>query len=107
MRTRSSTNTRSKKALRKKTAGLRTLKFFGSEFVLNTATGMFYRVTPTAILILKALQQGADNGALAEVVQKHCTVSRMTAVRDIELLINELAARGILTPDDAESGKWH
>lgn len=82
---------------------LQTLGFFGSEFVLNTETGMFYRVTPMAILLLQAIQQGADSGALAELVQQHCAVSRMTAVRDVELLINELSVRGILTSNPPES----
>lgn len=81
---------------------LQTLRFFGSEFVLNTETGMFYRVTPMAILLLQAIQQGADSGALAELVQRHCAVSRMTAVRDVELLINELSVRGILASNPPE-----
>lgn len=72
------------------------LKYYGSEFVLNSETGLFYRVTPVAILLLKAMVDGADNEALVDVVQRHCAISRSTAIRDVELLINELSVRGIL-----------
>lgn len=74
------------------------LKFYGSEFVLNTESGMFYRVSSTAILLLQAMEQGADSDGLIDIVQRHCLVSRPTAVRDVELLVNELSVRGILMP---------
>lgn len=73
------------------------MKYFGTEFVLNTATGAFYRVTPTAILLLKAMEGGADSKALVALIQGQCGVDRTTAVRDVELLLNELTVRGILT----------
>ena len=73
------------------------MKYFGTEFVLNTASGAFYRVTPTAILLLKSMEAGADSHALVALIQKECGVDRITAVRDVELLINELTVRGILT----------
>ena len=79
------------------------LKYFGSEFVLDTQTGMFYRLTPSAMALLKAMGKGADSEALVGVIQKHCGVDRVTAVRDFELLVNELAVRGILATQTAHS----
>ena len=73
------------------------LRYFGSEHVLNAETGMFYRVTPTAMVLLQAMSEGLDNDALVEAVQAHGAVDRLTAVRDVELLINELSVRGILS----------
>lgn len=105
MHTKTTKIARSKEAGRGGDSTLPALKFFGSEFVLNTETGMFYRVTPTAILILQAIQQGTRSEALADVIQRHCAVSRMTAVRDVELLINELSVRGILTSNIPGCGK--
>ena len=96
-------NTRSKKDSHPKGTvghlrnGFPSLRFFGSEFVLNTETGMFYRVTPTVKLLLQAMENGAEQEALVDVIQNHCSVNRMTAIRDVELLINELSVRGILT----------
>lgn len=102
MQKKSSNSARSKEACKWGSKALQSLRFFGSEFVLNTETGMFYRVTPMAILLLQAIQKGADSGALAELVQRHSAVNRMTAVRDVELLINELSVRGILTSHPPE-----
>lgn len=104
MHKKSSKNARSKEVGKGGKNTLLALRFFGSDFVLNTETGMFYRVTPTAILLLQAIQQGADSAALAEIIQRHCAVSRMTAVRDVELLINELSVRGILTANASGCG---
>ena len=73
------------------------LRYFGSEYVLNAETGMFYRVTPTAMVLLQAMSEGLDNAQLVEAVQAHGAVDRQTAIRDVELLINELSVRGILS----------
>lgn len=73
------------------------LKYFGAEYVLNAETGMFYRVTPSAMVLLQAMGDDVDNEALVDAIQKHCAVDRVTAVRDVELLINELSVRGILS----------
>lgn len=81
------------------------LKYFGSEFVLDTQTGMFFRLTPTAMALLKAMEKGASSETLAGVIQKRCGVDRVTAVRDLELLFNELTLRGILAAHTAKSRK--
>lgn len=74
------------------------LRYYGSEFILNAETGLFYRVTPTAVVMLKALAQGADDEGLVRAIQEHASVDRRTAIRDVELLLNELSVRGIFSP---------
>jgi len=78
------------------------LRYFGSEYVLNAETGMFYRVTPTAMVLLQAMSEGLDNERLVEAIQAHGAVDRLTATRDVELLINELSVRGILSAQAAK-----
>lgn len=70
------------------------LKFYGEEFIFDTASGMFYRVNPTAGFILRALQTGVEADKLVEQVQARYNVTRAAAVRDIELLRNDLGSLG-------------
>lgn len=69
-----------------------TLRFYGDEFVFDTVSGMFYRVSPTASFILHSLQAGAAVDELAGLIQARYGIDRATAARDVELLLNELAA---------------
>lgn len=82
---------------RSKRLTLPALRYYGSEFVLNAETGLFYHVTPTAVVLLKALAAGAEGDALVQAIQEHAAVDRHTAIRDIELLINDLSIRGIIS----------
>jgi hypothetical protein len=76
-------------ATRRKAASLR---FYGDGFIFDTMSGMFYRVSPTASFILRALESGTDPRKLAEDVQQRYGIDRAAAVRDIELLRNDLMA---------------
>ncbi len=69
-----------------------TLRFYGDEFIFDTVSGMFYRVSPTASFILRSLDHGIDPDKLAENVQQRYGVPRAAAIRDIELLRNDLTA---------------
>ncbi len=80
---------RSANGPRKKTMNLR---FYGDGFIFDTMSGMFYRISPTASFILRALDSGADPGKLADDVQQRYGIDRAAAVRDIELLRNDLTA---------------
>jgi polyisoprenoid-binding protein YceI len=66
------------------------LRFYGDEFVFDTVSGMFYRVSPTASFILRSLERGTDPATVADEVQKRYGIDRAAAVRDIELLRNDL-----------------
>lgn len=68
------------------------LRFYGDEFIFDTVSGMFYRVSPTASFILRSLDAGIEPNKLADVVQQRYQIDRAAAVRDIELLRNDLAA---------------
>lgn len=68
-----------------------TLRFYGDEFVFDTISGMFYRISPTASFILRALQSGTRPEKLADEIQGRYGIPRAAAVRDIELLRNDLA----------------
>ena len=48
------------------------------------------------------MAENADNESLVRTIQMHSGVDRITAVRDVELLINELSVRGILAAGSAK-----
>jgi coenzyme PQQ synthesis protein D (PqqD) len=76
--------------------GSNALRFYDSAFVLNAASGMFYRLSPAADYLLRALDAGAQPGQFAELVMSRYGADRATAVRDTELLLNQFAALGLL-----------
>jgi hypothetical protein len=69
-----------------------TLKFYGDEFVFDTVSGMFYRLNPTACFILRALDSGTAIDALPALLEKQYGLDRATALRDVALFLNDLAA---------------
>jgi hypothetical protein len=71
-------------------------RFYGDQFLLDTVTGKFYRVTPTAGFILRALIDGTDSDALAGIIEKRFGVDRARAVRDVELFLSELRSLGLV-----------
>ena len=73
-----------------------TLRFYEGGFVLNTASGQFYRLTPAAEYLLRSLVDGVELGQLATLIQTRYGVDQKTAVRDVELLLNQLATLGLL-----------
>lgn len=72
------------------------LRFYGEEFVFNTASGMFYRVSPTAGFLLHALDHGADPTELPGLLEQRYGISPTVSLRDVELLLNDLIAMGII-----------
>jgi len=75
---------------------LQKLRFYGDEFVFNTVSGMCYRITSTAGFILRSLVAGKKNEQLVDLIQARYGIDQTTAVRDIELLLNNLAELGII-----------
>ena len=69
-----------------------TLRFYGDEFVFDTASGLFYRLSPTASFILRSLDAGTSPNDLATALHTHYGIDRATALRDVELCLNDLAA---------------
>lgn len=66
------------------------LRFYGDQFVLDTVSGRFYRLTPMAGFVLKALIEGGDDDELAKIVEKRFGTRHAKATRDVELFLSEL-----------------
>lgn len=75
---------------------LSTFLFYENSFVLNSATGLFFRISPSAIFIFNKIASGASVRELLSAVQEHYQIGHNDAVRDVELLTNEMIALGIL-----------
>ncbi len=71
-------------------------RFYGDQFILDTVSGNFYRVTPTASFILRALIDGKRQDELVNVVEQHFKIDRARALRDVEMFTSELRSLGII-----------
>ncbi|MFW5331166.1 PqqD family protein [Hydrogenophaga sp. ZJX-1] len=74
----------------------RRLQFFGEEFVLDTVSGLFYRLSPAAHLVLQAHEQGLQSPQFPELLTQHYGIDPASAVRDVELLLNQMTSLGLL-----------
>jgi len=72
------------------------LQFFGEEFVLDTVSGLFYRLTPAAHLVLRAHEQGVPTQQFSGILQQRYGIDPASAVRDVELLLNQMVSMGLL-----------
>jgi hypothetical protein len=68
------------------------LRFYGDNFVLDTVSGRFYRLTPIAGFVLKSLMGGIDPDQLAEIVEKKFGTDRTKAARHVELFLSDLSS---------------
>lgn len=73
-----------------------TFRFYGDQFLLDTVSGRFYRVTTTAGFILRALIAGKSNDEIVNVVQQRFGIDRARALRDFEMFTSELQSLGIV-----------
>jgi hypothetical protein len=80
------------------------LRFYDRAFVLNAASGMFYRLSPAADYLLRAMAAGAQPGQFAELIMSRYGADRATAVRDTELLLNQFTALGLLDSAQIKQG---
>lgn len=71
-------------------------RFYGDQFVLDTLSGNFYRVTPTAGFILRRLVAGKRPGELVNVMADHFKIDHARALRDVEMFTSELRSLGII-----------
>ncbi|MDO9030862.1 MAG: PqqD family protein [Hydrogenophaga sp.] len=78
--------------------GSRRLQFFGEEFVLDTVSGLFYRLTPAAHLVLRAYAEGVQSQQFPGLLKQHYGIDPASAARDIELLLNQMVSLGLLDP---------
>ena len=66
------------------------LRFYGDEFVFDTSSGMCYRITSTAGFLLRNLVAGYKDEQLVSLMQDQYGLDRTSAIRDVELLLNNL-----------------
>lgn len=81
---------------------LSSLRFYGDQFVFDTRSGMFYRLSLTAAFLLRAIDGGATADALPGLLQDEYGITQKQAVRDTELFLNDLAGLGVV--QDAMKG---
>ena len=72
------------------------LRFYAGGFVLDTASGLFYRLTPVADYLLRQYDAGAEVRDFAELIEARYGLDHASAVRDVELLLNQFAGPGFL-----------
>lgn len=71
------------------------LRFYGDDFVFNTVSGMFYRLTPSAGLLMRLVAEGAETEELENELQAEYGVNPNTARRDVQLFLNDMRALGL------------
>lgn len=72
------------------------LQFFDNEFVLNTESGLFYGLTPSACYLLQALDSGSTVQQFPALMRRRYRMGPAQAQRDVELLLNQFSAMGLL-----------
>jgi hypothetical protein len=72
------------------------LQFFGEEFVLDKVSGLFYRLTPAAHLVLQAHEQGVQSQQFPGLLRQRYGIDPVSAARDVELLLNQMVSLGLL-----------
>ena len=72
------------------------LRFYPGGFVLDAASGLFYRLTPAADYLLRQYDAGTEVRDFADLVQARYGLDHASAVRDVELLLNQFAGPGFL-----------
>ena len=78
------------------------LRFYEGHFVLDSRSGLFYRLTPSALFLLKAWSQGADTTDFARLLCEQFGVDPATARRDVELMLNQFRGLGLIDAQRAE-----
>ena len=80
------------------------LRFYEGGFVLDTASGLFYRLTPVAEYLLRQYDAGTEVHDFAELIEARYGLDHASAVRDVELLLNQFAGPGLLERTGTRGG---
>jgi hypothetical protein len=70
-------------------------RFYNKEFVFDVHSGSFYRLSPVATDILKAVLNGDDQPTILTRLERDFGVDQATLRRDMEAFFNSLRAEGI------------
>jgi hypothetical protein len=72
--------------------------FDGDAVVVDLRTGYYFSLNRTATLVWLGLKEGRDLQETVGRIVEEFAVDRLTAERDCQTLIEELASRGLLEP---------
>lgn len=72
------------------------LRFYSGGFVLDTASGSFWRLTPAADYLLRQYDAGTEVRDFPGLIETRYGQDHASAVRDVELLLNRFSAPGFL-----------
>lgn len=78
------------------------LRFYGDQFVFDTVSGLFFRLSPTAGFLLRVIDGGAEAADLPGLLQQTYGISEKNALRDAELFLNDLAGLGVIHKAEVE-----
>ena len=70
----------------------------GEAVLLHMDTKNYFRLNATAAVLWKGLERGLDREALLDELLAQFEVDRPTAAAELDRLLGELAARGLLAP---------
>ena len=70
----------------------------GEAVLLHMDTKNYFRLNSTAAVLWKGLERGLDREALLDELLAQFEVDRPTAAAELDRLLGELAARGLLAP---------
>jgi PqqD family protein of HPr-rel-A system len=73
-------------------------------FVFDPATGTSFTVNASGVLILRALREGLDAGAVAGQLCASFGIEPARAERDVAVFLRELAAQGLASGVEAAAG---
>jgi PqqD family protein of HPr-rel-A system len=76
----------------------RNLEFYGDQFVFDSVSGNFHRLSEAAGFILKSLCGGAGRDELVQAVVDRYGVDPAKAQRDVEIFLSELSSLDLVEP---------
>ena len=68
----------------------------GEAVLLHMDTKNYFRLNATAAVLWKGMERGLDREALLDDLLAHFDVDRATATAELDRLLGELSARGLL-----------
>lgn len=72
------------------------LRFYPGGLVLDTVSGLFYRLTPVADYLLRQYDAGTEVRDFAGLIEARYGQDHASALRDVELLLNQFSGPGFL-----------
>jgi hypothetical protein len=70
----------------------------GTGVLLHLETKFYFTLNPTAVVVWKALAEGASRGAIADKLTAAFRVERDVAERDVAAILEEMLSGGLVLP---------